>query len=73
MSAIKQKNTKPEIAFKKALFASGFRGYRLHWPKVPGRPDTVYVSKKMAIFINGCFWHRCPYCKFSNPKSNVEY
>ena len=73
MSANKAKNTKPEITLRKALFNSGLRGYRLHWKKVPGRPDIAYPSKKIAIFVNGCFWHRCPYCKPSFPKSNVEF
>lgn len=73
MSANKAKNTKPEITLRKALFNNGLRGYRLHWKKVPGRPDIAYPSKKIAIFVNGCFWHRCPYCKPSFPKSNVEF
>jgi DNA mismatch endonuclease (patch repair protein) len=73
MSANKAKNTKPEITLRKALFNSGLRGYRLHWKKVPGRPDIAYPSKKIAVFVNGCFWHRCPYCKPSFPKSNVGF
>lgn len=73
MSANKAKNTKPEITLRKALFNNGLRGYRLHWKKVPGRPDIAYPSKKIAIFVNGCFWHRCPYCKPSFPKSNVFF
>jgi DNA mismatch endonuclease, patch repair protein len=73
MSAIKQKNTKPEIIVRKALFAEGVRGYRLHWSKVPGKPDIVFPSKKIAFFINGCFWHRCPHCKLPTPKSNSVY
>ncbi len=73
MSANKAKNTKPEITLRKALFNNGLRGYRLHWKKVPGRPDTAYPSKKIAIFVNGCFWHRCPCCKPSFPKSNVDF
>lgn len=73
MGAIKQKNTKPELVVRRALFAAGIRGYRLHWVKVPGKPDLVFVSRKVAIFINGCFWHRCPYCKLYIPKSNSAY
>lgn len=73
MSANKAKNTMPEVTLRKALFNSGLRGYRLHWKKVPGRPDIAYPSKKIAIFVNGCFWHRCPYCKPSFPKSNVDF
>ena len=46
----------------------------LHAPaKVPGHPDVAWPGKKVALFVNGCFWHRCPHCKPSMPKSNVEY
>lgn len=57
MSAIKAKNTKPEIMLRKALWFEGYSGYRLHWKKVAGRPDICYPRKKVAIFVNGCFWH----------------
>ncbi len=73
MSANKGKNTKPEIAFRKALWNNGIRGYRLHWKKVPGRPDIAFPAKKVAVFVNGCFWHRCPYCQPPNPKSHSEF
>lgn len=54
------------------MWNSGLRGYRLHW-KVEGRPDIAFVSKKIAIFINGCYWHRCPKCHPHIPKSNTEF
>lgn len=73
MSAIKAKNTKPEQILRKALWHSGIKGYRLHWKKVPGRPDIAFPGKKIAIFVNGCFWHRCPICKPSLPKTNVDF
>lgn len=73
MSAIKGKNTKPELRLRKALWDNGIRGYRLHWKKVPGRPDIAFPGKKIAIFVNGCYWHRCPLCNPSCPKSNVEF
>lgn len=73
MSANKAKDTKPELTFRKALWKNGLRGYRLHWKKVPGRPDIVYSKKKIAIFLNGCFWHRCPYCNPSTPKTHQEF
>ena len=62
MSANKAKNTKPEIALRKALWSEGYKGYRLNWKNVPGRPDIAYPGKKIAIFVNGCYWHRCPKC-----------
>ena len=73
MSTIKGKNTKPELLLRKALWASGIKGYRLHWKNVPGRPDIAFPGKKIAIFVNGCFWHRCPYCNPSMPKSNLAF
>ncbi len=56
MSAVKSKNTKPELALRKALFARGFR-YRLHDKKLPGKPDIVFASRKLALFIDGDYWH----------------
>ena len=56
MSGIKSKNTKPELMVRKALHARGFR-YRLHDPKVAGKPDMVLPKWKAVIFVNGCFWH----------------
>lgn len=73
MRANKSKNTKPEITLRKSLWKCGVRGYRLHWSKVPGKPDIAFPSKKIAIFVNGCFWHRCPNCNLPLPKSNVEF
>src|SRR5688572_12008011 len=73
MSANKAKNSKPEVHLRKALWNQGAKGYRLHYKKVPGRPDICYVSKKVAIFVNGCFWHRCPHCNYQLPKTNTEF
>jgi DNA mismatch endonuclease, patch repair protein len=58
MSAVKNRNTKLEVLFKKALWAAGFR-YRLK-SRLPGRPDLVFPKQKIAVFIDGCFWHGCP-------------
>lgn len=73
MSSIKGKNTKPEVMLRKYLWNNGIRGYRLHWKKVPGRPDIAFPGKRLAIFVNGCFWHRCPICSPALPKSNTEF
>ena len=73
MSSNKAKNTKPELRLRKALYAEGIRGYRLNWKKAPGRPDIAFPGRKVSIFINGCYWHRCPYCKLSLPKTNTEF
>lgn len=70
MKGNKGKNTKPEISVRKLLWNNNFKGYRLHWNKVPGRPDIAFPGKKIAIFVNGCYWHRCPICQPPLPKSN---
>lgn len=72
MKSNKRKDTIPEIILRKALREAGFPGYRLQW-KIPGRPDICYPGRKIAIFVNGCFWHRCPYCNLPIPKHNHEY
>lgn len=61
MSKIKAKNTTPELKFRKLLVQNGCTGYRIHYP-LDGKPDIVFVSKKLTIFIDGCFWHQCPKC-----------
>lgn len=68
----KRANTKPELLVRQKLREAGLTGYRLQW-KVPGRPDVAWPGKKVALFVNGCFWHRCPHCNLGLPKSNVEY
>lgn len=73
MRGNKSKNTKPELAFRAALWAAGLRGYRVHYAKAPGRPDIAFVGKKIAIFLHGCYWHRCPYCNLEPPKNNSDY
>lgn len=73
MSANKGKNTHPELVLRKSLNALGVRNYRLHNKKLPGRPDIAFSKAKLAVFVNGCFWHRCPYCKPSMPRSNVDF
>ncbi len=73
MQANKSKNTKPELKVRSALREAGLGGYRIHWKKAPGSPDICYPGRKLAIFVNGCFWHSCPYCTNHSPKSNVEF
>ena len=73
MSAIRSKDTKPEVYFRKLLFAEGFR-YRIQEKTVPGKPDLFLRKYNVAIFVNGCFWHRHKDCKYAYmPKSRVEF
>lgn len=73
MSANRAKNTSPELTLRRALWQLRFRGYRLHPKNVPGRPDIAYTTRKLAIFVNGCFWHRCPKCAYKLPKTNRKF
>lgn len=72
MAGIKGKNTKPEIAIRKALFARGWR-YRIHDRRLPGKPDLVFPKLKAVIFIEGCFWHGHDCHLFKMPSSRLEF
>ena len=84
MSANRAKNTKPELLLRKAIWHSGHRGYRLHF-KVrlasppysvrdrSVRPDISFVGRRIAIFVHGCYWHRCSKCNYPLPKHNTKF
>lgn len=73
MSSVKNKGTKPEILFRKALFKAGYR-YRINYKRLPGSPDIVLPKYKTVIFIHGCYWHGHKLCKRQiKPKSNVNF
>lgn len=75
MSAIRAKDTKPELWVRRFLHNRGYR-YRLHLKDLPGKPDLVFPGRKKVIFVHGCFWHRHPDpdCKLARlPKSRVEF
>ena len=79
MLANRSTDTGPEKAVRRMLREAGHPGYRLHWridDEDGGyvcRPDIAYPGRKLAIFVHGCFWHRCPRCALDLPKSNVGY
>jgi DNA mismatch endonuclease (patch repair protein) len=73
MQGNRSKNTKPELLVRSYLRAAGLTGYRLQWKRASGRPDVAFPGRRVAIFVHGCFWHRCPYCRPSEPRSNVEF
>nr|VFK30859.1 MAG: T/G mismatch-specific endonuclease [Candidatus Kentron sp. MB]VFK75266.1 MAG: T/G mismatch-specific endonuclease [Candidatus Kentron sp. MB] len=58
MSHVRGRDTKLELLLRKGLWARGAR-YRLH-VKLPGKPDPVFPGKRLAVFVDGCFWHGCP-------------
>lgn len=70
MSRVRQKHTAPEITLRKALWARGLR-YRLHI-RLPGSPDIAFPGKRLAVFVDGCFWHGCP-LHGTQPKANREF
>lgn len=72
MAGIRSKHTRPELAVRRYLHAKGLR-YRLHGRTLPGSPDLIFPSRKVVVFIHGCFWHRHEGCRFAyEPTSNVE-
>ena len=73
MAGIRDRDTKPELLLRREMHRRGFR-YRLHVKDMPGRPDLVLVRQRVAVFVQGCFWHRHEGCRFSAvPKSNEEF
>jgi DNA mismatch endonuclease (patch repair protein) len=71
MAAVRSKgNLGTEIALGRLLWAAGLRGYRKHWP-VAGTPDFAWPGSKIAVFVDGCFWHGCP-CK-TVPATNAAF
>jgi DNA mismatch endonuclease (patch repair protein) len=74
MAAIRSKDTAPELAVRRYLYAAGLR-YRLHRHDLPGRPDLVFPGRRVCVFVHGCFWHGCPHCRHGarTVKSNTAY
>jgi DNA mismatch endonuclease (patch repair protein) len=72
MARVKNKNTAPELAVRRLLWAQGVR-YRLHRRDLPGTPDIYVPRLRLAIFVNGCFWHghACPRGKL--PSTNSKF
>ena len=73
MRAVKGKDTTPERIVRSAAHALGLR-FRLHRKELPGRPDLVFAKYRVALFVNGCFWHRHSLCKKATiPSSNRDF
>jgi DNA mismatch endonuclease (patch repair protein) len=74
MKSARQRHTEPELTVRKALWASGYR-YRLHYP-VPGLNrrsiDIALVNDRIAVFVDGCFWHGCP-VHATQPRANADW
>ena len=73
MSAIRGKNTKPEMIVRSVTHCMGYR-FRLHRKDLPGKPDLVFPRRRKAIFVHGCFWHQHPSCRFATrPATRAEF
>lgn len=72
MAGIRGKDTKPELAVRRAIHRQGFR-YRLHDRRLPGKPDMVFPSRRAVVFIHGCFWHGHDCHLFRWPSSRIKF
>lgn len=73
MARVKGRDTRPEMVVRRALYAAGLR-YRLQAKELPGRPDIVFRSARLAIFVHGCFWHQHADCKHARmPKTRLDF
>lgn len=72
MSAIKGRDTSPEMAIRKGLHSLGFR-FRLHDKKISGKPDLVLPKYNAVVFVHGCFWHRHDCHLFKWPQTRQEF
>lgn len=60
MRAVRSKDTGPEVALRRALWAAGVRGWRCHRADLPGKPDLAFGRARLAVFVDGAFWHGHP-------------
>jgi len=72
MRAVKSRGTRPEGLLRLALVRGALRGWRIQADTLPGKPDFIFELEKLAIFVDGCFWHGCKSC-YRRPKSNKSY
>jgi DNA mismatch endonuclease, patch repair protein len=75
MALVRGRDTKPEMEVRSALHAAGYR-FRLRSPRLPGKPDLIFASRRKVVFVHGCFWHRhaAPACKLARlPKSRLDF
>jgi len=73
MSRVRSKDTGPEMVVRRAFWAAGLR-YRLHDKRLPGKPDLVFPSRRLVVFVHGCFWHGhsgCP--RHRIPKTRTDW
>ena len=71
MARIRGRDTAPEMALRRCLYANGLR-YRVGFRCEGARPDVVFPQARVAVFVDGCFWHGCP-IHAVRPKTNAEF
>jgi DNA mismatch endonuclease Vsr len=73
MAAVHSKDTKPEMVVRRLVHRLGYR-FRVHRKDLPGKPDLVFPSRRKAIFVHGCFWHRHKGCRYATvPKTRTDF
>jgi DNA mismatch endonuclease (patch repair protein) len=73
MSRVRSVDTRPELTVRRIAHALGYR-FRVHRRDLPGTPDLVFPSRRVALFVNGCFWHRHEGCaRTATPKTRTEF
>jgi len=73
MRAVKSLGTKStDIRLRAALASNGLKGWKVQGAQLPGKPDFVFLTQKLAIFADGCFWHACSQC-YRRPQSRQDY
>jgi DNA mismatch endonuclease (patch repair protein) len=60
MAAVRSADTAPEMRLRQALYAAGVRGWRCHYRRAPGKPDLAWPALRVAVFVDGAFWHGHP-------------
>jgi DNA mismatch endonuclease, patch repair protein len=71
MSMIRARDTSPEIEVRRGLREAGFRGYSTR-TSLTGKPDIVFPRARLAVFVDGCFWHRCP-IDYHPPRTRKQF
>lgn len=61
-----------ELELRGAVYRLGVRGYRVN-SRLPGRPDLAFPGVRLAVFLHGCFWHRCTTCDLRVPMANRDF
>lgn len=73
MQAVKGKGTRLERQLWSMLAGMGLKRWRKNPVGIIGNPDVVFPEARVAIFVDGCFWHKCPHCQRKLPQANREY